>query len=62
MPLYEVLLQRDDHEETRMTDRAIRVGETSAIGEQHWLVERVAPPERADAAALYICIPADGAE
>jgi hypothetical protein len=61
MPLYEVLLIRDDEEETRLTDRALSVGETVLIGEQSWLVQNEAAPERADAATRYICVPAERA-
>jgi hypothetical protein len=61
MPLYEVLLIRDDEQETRLTDRAMRVGETVSIGEEPWLVQSETTPERADAAARYICVPAKSA-
>lgn len=61
MPLYEVLLIRKDDDEIRLTDRAVRVGETVSIGEERWLVEREAAPERSDAAARYVCVRADGA-
>jgi hypothetical protein len=62
MPLYEVLLIRDDDEETRLTDRALRVGETVSIGEERWLVQSETDPARADAATRYICVRADAAE
>ena len=61
MPLYEVLLIRDDEQETRLTDRALSVGATVSIAEQSWLVQKETAPERADAAARYICIPAERA-
>jgi hypothetical protein len=61
MPLYEVLLIRDDEQETRLTDRAMRVGETVSIGEEPWLVQGETTPERADAAARYVCVPAKSA-
>ena len=61
MPLYEVLLIRDDEQETRLTDRAMRVGETVSIGEEPWLVQSETMPERADAVARYICVPAKSA-
>jgi hypothetical protein len=61
MPLYEVLLIRDDERETRLTDRALSVGETVLIAEQSWLVQSETAPERADAAARYICVPAESA-
>ena len=62
MPLYEVLLLRDDERETRLTDRALVVGETFPGGEERWLVESEAPPERADASSRYICVPAKTTE
>jgi hypothetical protein len=61
MPLYEVLLIRDDEHESRLTDRALSVGETVLIGEQLWVVQSETAPERADAAARYICVPAESA-
>jgi hypothetical protein len=61
MPLYEVLLIRDDQQETRLTDRAMRVGETVSIGEEPWLVQSETAPERSDAAARYVCVPAQSA-
>ena len=61
MPLYEVLLIRDDEQETRLTDRSMRVGETVSIREQSWLVQSKTAPERADAAARYVCVPAKSA-
>jgi hypothetical protein len=61
MPLYEVLLIRDDEQETRLTDRALSVGETVAIADQSWLVQSETAAERADAAARYICVPAESA-
>lgn len=56
MPLYEVLLLRDDQHETRLTDRALRVGETIPIGEEHWFVQSEAAPKRADAASRFVCV------
>jgi hypothetical protein len=56
MPLYEVLLLRDDESELRLTDRALRIGETLPIGEEHWVVQSEAAPERADATTRYICV------
>lgn len=61
MPLYEVLLIRDDEQETRLTDRSMRVGETVSIREQSWLVQSMTAPERADAAARYVCVPTKSA-
>jgi hypothetical protein len=61
MPLYEVLLIRDDEAETRLTDRTLNVGETVLIGEQSWLVRSETAPERADAATRYVCVPAESA-
>jgi hypothetical protein len=61
MPLYEVLLIRDDEQETRLTDRALSVGETVLIAEQSWLVQNETAPEGAHAAARYICVPAESA-
>jgi hypothetical protein len=58
MPLYEVLLLRGDDYETRLTDRPLPIGETVSIGQERWLVQREAPPERGDAATQYICVPA----
>jgi hypothetical protein len=62
MPLYEVLLLRDDDQETRLTDQALRVGEAVSIGEERWLVQSEAAPERADAETRYICVPAAATE
>ena len=62
MPLYEVHLLRDDESETRLTDRALQIGETVPIGEERWVVESEATPERRDAAARYICVRAVGSE
>jgi hypothetical protein len=56
MPLYEVLLLRDDEQELRLTDQSLSVGETVALGEERWLVQREDPPERGDAAARFVCI------
>ena len=58
MPLYEVLLLLDTPE-IRLTDRSLRIGETLAIGEQSWLVEDEAAPEREDALTRFVCVPAD---
>lgn len=58
VPLYEVLLLRDDDKETRLTDQALRVGEAVSIGEERWLVQGEAAPERPDAKTRYICVPA----
>jgi hypothetical protein len=46
---------------SRLTDRAMRVGETVSIGEEPWLVQSETAPERADAAARYVCVPAESA-
>ena len=62
MPLYEVLLLREDDHETRLTDRPLQIGETVSIGEERWLVQSEAPPERRDAATQYICVPAEKRE
>jgi hypothetical protein len=62
MPLYEVLLIRNDEHETRLTDHELQVGEMVSIGEERWLVRSEAPPERADAAARYVCVRADATE
>jgi hypothetical protein len=59
MPLYEVLLRRDDDDETRLTDQEPRVGETLSIGEERWVVQSKGTPERADAEARYVCVRAD---
>jgi hypothetical protein len=59
MPLYEVLLLREDEHELRLTDRALQIGETLPIGEERWLVQSEEPPERPDAAVRYICIRPD---
>jgi hypothetical protein len=56
MPLYEVLLLRDDQQETRLTDRVLRVGETIPIGEESWFVQSEATPQRADAATRFVCV------
>jgi hypothetical protein len=61
MPLYEVRLIREDDEETRLTDWPLIIGETLSIGEERWLVQREAPPERWDATTQYICVPAEEA-
>jgi hypothetical protein len=62
MPLYEVLLLREDDYETRLTDQPLQIGETVSIGQERWLVKSEAPPERADAATQYICVPAEETE
>ncbi len=59
MPLYEVLLIRDDEEEIRLTDQGFAVGEIVSIGEERWFVEREAALERGDAAGRYVCVPAN---
>ena len=59
MPLYEVLLLRADDRETRLTDRALQIGGTMSIGEERWLVESEASPDRADAAKRYVCVRSD---
>jgi hypothetical protein len=56
MPLYEVLLLRDDEGETRLTDRRLSIGEMLEIGEEAWIVEREAAPEREDAAVRFVCV------
>jgi hypothetical protein len=56
MPLYEVLLLRDDETETRLTDHALAIGETFPVGEEQWTVQSEASPERAEAATRYICV------
>ena len=62
MPLYEVLLLRDDEQELRLTDQPLHVGRTLTIGEERWLVQREAAPQQPAAKTRYICIPAAGAE
>jgi hypothetical protein len=62
MPLYEVLLLREDDHEMRLTDRPLQIGETVSIGEERWLVKSEAPPERRDSATQYICVPAEKTE
>ena len=59
MPLYEVLLLREDEHELRLTDRSLRIGQTLPIGEERWLVQSEEPPGRTDASARYICIRSD---
>ena len=59
MPLYEVLLLRDDENETRLTDRALEIGETLPIAGEEWVVQREAAPERADASARFVCVLAE---
>jgi hypothetical protein len=61
MPLYEVLLLREDDYETRLTDRPLQIGATVSIGQEQWLVKSEAAPERAAAATKYICVPAEEA-
>jgi hypothetical protein len=61
VPLYEVLLVRDDEQELRLTDQPLRVGEAVPIGGERWLVQREAVPERADAETRYVCVRADDA-
>ncbi len=56
MPLYEVLLIRNHDRENRLTDRAMRIGETASIGQERWLVEREATPDRTDADTRYVCV------
>jgi hypothetical protein len=56
MPLYEVLLLRDDETETRLTDHALEIGQSFPVGEEQWIVQSESPPERADAATRYICV------
>jgi len=58
MPLYEVLLLREDEGETRLTDRRLSIGEMLEIGEETWIVEREATAERQDAALRFVCVPA----
>jgi hypothetical protein len=59
MPLYEVILLRDDEQEIRLTDRALHIGQTLPIGEERWLVQSEEPAGRADAATRYICVRPD---
>ena len=58
MPLYEVLLLRNDDNETRLTDHELAIGETLELGGERWVVEREAEAERPDAALQYVCVPA----
>jgi len=62
MPLYEVVLLRDDDDETRLTDRDLTIGETLEIGEERWIVAREEPAERGDAAMRYVCVRTHGTE
>jgi hypothetical protein len=62
MPLYEVLLLRDDERETRLTDHALEIGTSFPVGEERWIVQSEAPPERSDAATRYICVRAKETE
>jgi hypothetical protein len=59
LPLYEVLLIRDDEQEVRLTDQPLPIGEAVPIGEERWLVQREAAPERTDAVTRYVCVRAD---
>jgi hypothetical protein len=62
MPLYEVLLLRDDETETRLTDHALEIGQSFPVGEEQWIVQSEAPSERTDAATRYICVRAPDTE
>jgi hypothetical protein len=62
LPLYEVLLIRDDEQEVRLTDQPLQIGEAVPIGEERWLVESEAAPERTDAMTRYICVRADATQ
>jgi hypothetical protein len=59
MPLYEVLLIRKHDRETRLTDQALSIGETVSIGQERWLVESEATPDRTEADTRYVCIRSD---
>ena len=59
MPLFEVLLHRDEGDELRLTDEPLRVGENVSIAGQRWLVEREEPAEQPGAEARYICVPSE---
>ena len=54
MPLYEILLDSDDHREVRITDQPLAVGDVLEIQGIHWEVVRaLAPRDRAH--ARYQC-------
>ena len=59
MPLYEVLLQRDDDDELRLTDQPLQIGETVTIAGQRWLVQHDETPEGSGAEIRYVCVPAE---
>lgn len=57
MPLFEIVLVRDESTELRLTDRPARVGDTLQVNDEDWVVVRsVAASARAE--ARLECVPA----
>jgi hypothetical protein len=55
MPVYEVLLRYQDHEELRLTDKPLEVGSHVQIAGGNWLVESQEAKEGREV-ARYICV------
>jgi hypothetical protein len=56
--MYEIVLRFADHDEVRLTDRRVRVGETLTIDGDKWVVGGTERPRNALALLSYICFPA----
>lgn len=61
MPLYELVLRFPSHEETRLSDRAVNVGDVLKVGSREWLVH-ADDGEGAHGALRLLCVPASAGE
>jgi hypothetical protein len=55
LPLYEIVLRYDDHEEVRLTDDPPAVGEEVVIAGRVWVVGEPELVHDPRAAARYVC-------
>jgi hypothetical protein len=55
--MYEIVLRFADHDEVRLTDRRVHIGERLTIDGSSWVVQRIEPPRNPLAILTYICLP-----
>jgi hypothetical protein len=58
--MYEIVLRFADHDEVRVTDRRVQIGERLTIDGSSWVVRSVERPRNPLAILSYICRPSSG--
>jgi hypothetical protein len=61
VPLYELVLRFPSHEETRLSDRPVRVGDVVKVGSREWLVHSDGG-KGAQGGMRVLCVPANPGE